>query len=155
LIRAFLRPTIHPQLGERAMAYWLIKSEPSTWSWDQHAKAGADAWTGVRNHQAKAHLKAMTAGDEALYYHSGDDKAAVGISKVVRPAYPDPTDASAAFVAVDFAAERPLARPVTLSEIKSDAALKDMVLVKNARLSVQPVAPAEWRRVLELGGLKP
>lgn len=136
------------------MAYWLIKSEPGTWSWDQHVKAGADAWTGVRNHQAKAHLKAMTPGDEALFYHSGDDKAAVGITKVVKAAYPDPTDASGAFVCVDFRAERALGRPVTLSEIKADAALKDMVLVKNSRLSVQPVTAAEWKRVLELGGSK-
>ena len=137
------------------MAHWLIKSEPSTWSWDQHVKAGADAWTGVRNHQAKAHLKAMTPGDEALYYHSGEDKAAVGITRVVKAAYADPTDASGAFVAVDFRAERPLARPVTLAEIKADPALTDMVLVKNARLSVQPVTDAEWRRVLDLGGARP
>ena len=131
------------------MAYWLIKSEPSTWSWDQHVKAGAaDAWTGVRNHQAKQHLMAMKPGDEAFYYHSGEDKAVVGVSQVVKAAYPDPTDASGAFVAVDFKAVRPLARPVTLAEIKADPALKDMVLVKNARLSVQPVTEAEWRAIL-------
>ncbi len=131
------------------MAYWLIKSEPSTWSWDQHVKAGAaDAWTGVRNHQAKQHLMAMKPGDEAFYYHSGEDKAVVGVSQVVKAAYPDPTDVSGAFVAVDFKAVRPLARPVTLAEIKADLALKDMVLVKNARLSVQPVTEAEWRAIL-------
>lgn len=137
------------------MAHWLIKSEPSTWSWDQHLKAGADAWTGVRNHQAKQHLMAMTPGDRALYYHSGEDKAVVGISEVVKAAYPDPTDASGAFVAVDFKAVWPLARPVTLAEIKADPALKDMVLVRNARLSVQPVTVAEWQAVCALGGVKP
>lgn len=129
------------------MAYWLIKSEPGTWSWDQHAKAGADAWTGVRNHQAKQHLMAMKPGDKAFFYHSGEDKAVVGITEVVKAAYPDPTDASGVFVCVDFKAVAPLARPVTLAAIKAAPALKDMVLVKNARLSVQPVADAEWRAV--------
>jgi predicted RNA-binding protein with PUA-like domain len=133
------------------MAHWLIKSEPGTWSWDQHAKAGADSWTGVRNHQAKQHLMAMKPGDQALYYHSGEDKAAVGISEVVKAAYPDPTDESGAFVAVGFKAVAPLKRPVSLAEIKADPALKDMVLVKNSRLSVQPVTDAEWKRVLEKG----
>jgi len=137
------------------MAHWLIKSEPGTWSWDQHVKAGADAWTGVRNHQAKQHLMAMTPGDEAFFYHSGEDKAVVGITRVVKAAYPDPTDASGAFVCVDFQAERPLARPVSLAEIKADPALKDMVLVKNARLSVQPVTEAEWQVVCAMGGAAP
>ena len=134
------------------MAHWLVKSEPETWSWDAHSKAGVDAWTGVRNHQAKAHLKAMKAGDRVLYYHSGDTRAGVGISEVVRAAYPDPTDAGGAFVAVDLKADRPLARPVTLAEIKADKDLAEMVLVKNSRLSVQPVTAAEWARVLTLAG---
>ena len=137
------------------MAHWLIKSEPGTWSWEQHAKAGADAWTGVRNHQAKQHLMAMKPGDEALFYHSGDERAVVGVTAVTRAAYPDPTDASGAFVCVDFKAERPLARPVTLAEIKANPALGDMVLVKNSRLSVQPVTDAEWRVVCALGGVTP
>ena len=137
------------------MAYWLIKSEPATWSWDQHAKAGADAWTGVRNHQAKQHLMAMKPGDKAFFYHSGDDKAVVGVTEVARAAYPDPTDANGAFVCVDFKAVAPLSRPVTLAEIKADPALKDMVLVKNARLSVQPVTDAEWRTVCAMGGASP
>ena len=135
------------------MAYWLIKSEPGTWSWDQHAKAGADAWTGVRNHQAKQHLMAMTPGDRAFFYHSGEDKAVVGITEVVKAAYPDPTDPSGAFVCVDFKAVGPLGRPVTLAAIKADPALKDMVLVKNARLSVQPVTDVEWRAVRAMGGV--
>lgn len=135
------------------MAYWLVKSEPGTWSWDQHLKAGADAWTGVRNHQAKAHLKAMRPGDEVFFYHSGDDKAVVGISQVVREAYADPSDASGAFVCVDLKAKEPLKRPVSLAQIKADKRLADMVLVKNSRLSVQPVAPEEWAAVREMGGL--
>jgi predicted RNA-binding protein with PUA-like domain len=136
---------------EDAMAYWLVKSEPGTWSWDQHAKAGTDAWTGVRNHQAKAHLNAMRAGDQVLFYHSGDEKAVVGISEVLRGAYPDPTDPTGAFVSVDLKAVEPLARPVKLSDIKADAALKDMVLVRNSRLSVQPVTADEWASIREMG----
>ncbi len=136
------------------MARWLVKSEPGTWSWDQHAKAGVDAWTGVRNHQAKIHLNAMKAGDGVLFYHSGDERAVVGFSEVVREAYLDPTDASGAFVCVDLEARQPLSRPVSLTEIKADPKLKDMVLVKNSRLSVQPVTDDEWTEVSRLGGAK-
>jgi predicted RNA-binding protein with PUA-like domain len=135
------------------MAYWLVKSEPGTWSWDQHAKAGRDAWTGVRNHQAKLHLQAMASGDKVLFYHSGEDKAVVGVSRVARAAYPDPTDDKGAFVSVDLEAVEPLKRPVTLTAIKADKSLADMVLVKNSRLSVQPVTPEEWTRVSSLGGV--
>ena len=133
------------------MGYWLVKSEPETWSWDAHVKAGDDAWTGVRNHQAKAHLKAMKTGDKVFYYHSGDQKAVVGISTVTREAYPDPTDASGAFFAVGLKADKPLKRPVSLAEIKADPALGDMVLVKNSRLSVQPVTAGEWKIINDLG----
>jgi predicted RNA-binding protein with PUA-like domain len=133
------------------MAYWLVKSEPETWSWDAHAKARDDAWTGVRNHQAKAHLKAMKTGDKVLFYHSGDQKAVVGVSTVTREAYPDLTDASGGFVAVDLKADKPLKRPVTLAEIKADPAFANMVLVKNSRLSVQPVTADEWKRINDLG----
>jgi len=136
------------------MACWLVKSEPETWSWGQHAKAGADAWTGVRNHQAKIHLKAMKTGDRVFFYHSGDAKAVVGVSEVVREAYPDPTDATSAFVCVDLKARHPLARPVSLAAIKAEPKLADMVLVKNSRLSVQPVTAAEWALVNEMGGGK-
>jgi predicted RNA-binding protein with PUA-like domain len=135
------------------MAYWLVKSEPGTWSWDQHAKAGQDAWTGVRNHQAKLHLMAMKVGDKAFFYHSGEERAVVGITEVVRTAYPDPTDASGTFVCVDLKADAKLARPVSLAEIKADKRLADMVLVKNSRLSVQPVTAEEWRQVCTLGGV--
>jgi predicted RNA-binding protein with PUA-like domain len=134
------------------MAYWLVKSEPETWSWDAHVKAGDDDWTGVRNHQAKAHEKAMKTGDKVFYYHSGDQKAVVGISTVTREAYPDPTDASGMFVAVGLKADKPLKRPVSLAEIKADPALADMVLVKNSRLSVQPVTAGEWKLINDLGG---
>lgn len=136
------------------MAHWLVKSEPGTWSWDQHAKAGADAWTGVRNHQAKLHLMAMKPGERVLFYHSGEQKAVVGITEVVKAAYPDPTDASGAFVCVDLRAVEPLQRPVTLAEIKADKSLSGMVLVKNSRLSVQPVTADEWAKVCALGGVK-
>ena len=135
------------------MAYWLVKSEPGTWSWDQHAKAGADAWTGVRNHQAKLHLMAMTPGDKVLFYHSGDERAVVGITEVVKAAYPDPTDSTGAFVCVDLKADAALARKVTLAEIKANPALAEMVLVKNSRLSVQPVTAAEWKTVCTMGGV--
>jgi predicted RNA-binding protein with PUA-like domain len=138
------------------MAYWLVKSEPGTWSWEQQVKAGAkgDAWTGVRNHQAKAHLKAMARGDRAFFYHSGDEKRIVGVVEVTKPAYPDPTDPSGAFVCVDVKADAPMKTPVTLAAIKAEAALKDMVLVKNSRLSVQPVTAAEWKKICALGGVK-
>jgi predicted RNA-binding protein with PUA-like domain len=134
------------------MAHWLVKSEPGTWSWDAHSKAGADAWTGVRNHQAKQHLAAMKKGDQVLYYHSGEDKAVVGVSEVVREAYPDPTDPTGKFVAVELKAVAPLKRPVTLAEIKAEPALGDMVLVNNSRLSVQPVSAAQWSRIRAMGG---
>lgn len=136
------------------MAYWLIKSEPDTWSWDQHVGKGVDAWTGVRNHQAKAHLKAMKTGDLAFFYHSGDGKCVVGVSEVVREAYADPTDESGAFVCVDFKAVEPMKRAVALSGIKAEPKLANMVLVRNSRLSVQPVSTDEWKLVRKLGGMK-
>ncbi len=135
------------------MAYWLVKSEPGTWSWDQHLKAGLDVWTGVRNHQAKAHLKAMTTGDQVLFYHSGEEKSVVGITQVAGEAHADPTDASGAFVAVDLKAVGPLKQPVSLAAIKAEKGLAQMVLVKNSRLSVQPVTADEWRSVTRMGGL--
>lgn len=136
------------------MNYWLVKSEPDTWSWDQHVKKGADGWTGVRNHQAKAHLKAMKKGDKAFFYHSGEGKEVVGVSEVVKEAYPDATDKTGAFVAVDLKAVEPLKTPVTLSAIKADKKFADMVLVNNSRLSVQPVTAAEWAAIRKMGGLK-
>ncbi|MGH6985355.1 MAG: EVE domain-containing protein [Caulobacteraceae bacterium] len=129
------------------MASWLVKSEPEVWPWKSHAAAGADAWTGVRNHQAKLNLAKMRRGEKVFFYHSGGEKAVVGVSEVAREAYPDPTDAKAVFVAVDLKAVRPLARPVSLAEIKADPRLREMALVKNSRLSVQPVAAEEMARI--------
>jgi predicted RNA-binding protein with PUA-like domain len=137
------------------MAYWLVKSEPDTWSWDQHVKKGADAWTGVRNHQAKAHLKAMKKGDKVLFYHSGEGKEIVGVSEVAKEAYPDATDKTGVFVCVDLKAVEPLKTPVTLAAIKADKSFAGMVLVNNSRLSVQPVTAAEWSAIRKMGGLKP
>jgi len=136
------------------MAYWLVKSEPDTWSWDQHAKKGADAWTGVRNFQAKAHLKAMKKGDQVFFYHSGEGKEIVGVSEVVKEAYKDTTAKEGDWICVDLKAIEPLKTPVTLAAIKADRKFADMVLVKNSRLSVQPVTAAEWSAIRKLGGLK-
>ena len=136
------------------MAYWLVKSEPDTWSWDQHVKKGADAWTGVRNFQAKAHLKAMHKGDKIFFYHSGEGKEIVGVSEVVKEAYPDKTAKEGDWICVDLKAVEPLKTPVTLAAIKADKKFADMVLVKNSRLSVQPVTAAEWSAIRKLGGLK-
>lgn len=136
------------------MAYWLVKSEPGAWSWAQHVKKGADAWTGVRNHQAKAHLVAMKKGDKAFFYHSNEGKAVVGVSEVVKEAYLDPTDNTGAFVCVDLKAVEPFKAPVTLAAIKADENLAGMVLVKNSRLSVQPVTADEWKAIRKMGGLK-
>ncbi|MFO7478797.1 MAG: EVE domain-containing protein [Methyloceanibacter sp.] len=137
------------------MAYWLLKSEPETWSWDQQKREGRKGaeWDGVRNFQARNNMRAMRNGDLGFFYHSGEDKAVVGIVKVVKGAHPDSTDPSGQWECVDVAAVTALPRPVTLSEIKAAPALKAMVLVRNSRLSVQPVTEAEWRKVCTMGGL--
>jgi len=135
------------------MAYWLVKSEPETWSWAQQKKAGRKGaeWTGVRNFQARGNMRKMKRGDLAFFYHTGEEKAVVGIVKVVKEAHPDPTDPSGQWDCVDVAALADLPRPVMLTEIKTK--LKDMALARNPRLSVQPVSEAEWRKVCALGGL--
>lgn len=137
------------------MAYWLVKSEPDSWSWDQQVAAGAKGtfWNGVRNHVAKQNLMAMQVGELAFFYHSNVGKAVVGIVEVIKPYYPDPSDASGKFGMVDVRAVQPLPQAVTLDFIKSDPHLADMMLVKNSRLSVQPVTPAEWDLVCRHGGL--
>ncbi|MGU3540711.1 EVE domain-containing protein [Methylobacterium sp. A54F] len=137
------------------MAHWLYKSEPDTWSWDQQVAAGEAGthWNGVRNHLAKKHLMAMRVGERGFFYHSNEGKAVVGVVEVIRPYYPDHTDASGRFGMVDLKVVEPLLRPVSLDVIKAEPGLKDMVLVNNSRLSVQPVTDAEWAIVRRLGGL--
>jgi predicted RNA-binding protein with PUA-like domain len=138
------------------MAYWLLKSEPHTWSWDQQKKAGRKGteWDGVRNFQARKNMQTMERGDLAFFYHSGEEKGVVGIVKVVAEAHPDSTDSTGVWQCVDVAAVKALARPVTLAEIKAEPSLKSMVLVRNSRLSVQPVLSAEWKKVCAMGGVK-
>jgi len=135
--------------------YWLVKSEPSAWSWDQMVAAGrgGTGWTGVRNHLAKQQMMAMRKGDLAFFYHSNVGKEIVGVVEVIATYHPDPTDATGKFGMVDVRAVEPLKRPVTLEEIKADPRFADMALVKLTRLSVQPVSPEHWRAILALGGL--
>ncbi len=137
------------------MRYWLFKSEPSSWSWDQQVAAGAKGtfWNGVRNHQAKLNLQAMKKGDRGFFYHSNEGKAVVGIVEVIREYYPDHTDETGKFGMVDVKAVEALPKPVTLDEIKAEPRLKDMVLVNNSRLSVQPVTPEQWSIICRMGGL--
>jgi len=138
------------------VAYWLLKTEPDAWSWDQQVKRGAkgEAWTGVRNHIARRNLKSMKKGDHAFFYHSNVGKEIVGIVEVIREHYQDPTDPANVFLAVDVKAVEPLPKPVKLVEIKADVRLKDMALVKYSRLSVQPITAQEWKTVCRMGGLK-
>lgn len=137
------------------MAFWLVKSEPSVWSWDQQVAKGAagEAWTGVRNHSAKQHLMRMKVGERAFYYHSNEGKEIVGIAEIIREHYPDPTDPSGKFVCVDLKAVQPLKTPVTLAAIKAEPKLAEMALLKQSRLSVQPVTDAEWRLICQKGGV--
>ena len=137
------------------MAYWLVKSEPDAWSFDQQVAKGhkGEPWTGVRNFTAKQNLKLMKEGEHAFFYHSNVGKEIVGIVEVIREAYPDPTDESGRFSAVDVKAVKRVPNPVTLTAIKADPRLSDMALVKYSRLSVQPVTDREWRLICEMGGL--
>lgn len=135
-----------------SIRYWLLKSEPGTYSFADLVRDKSTAWDGVRNFQARNHLRMMQPGDTAFVYHSGEDKAVVGVATVVRSAYPDPTDKEAVWSAVDLKPERPLARPVCLAEFKKDPILKSAPLVRQSRLSVMPITPAEAKRILALGG---
>jgi predicted RNA-binding protein with PUA-like domain len=135
------------------MNHWLVKSEPFKYSWDQMVADQRTHWNGVRNHQAAASLRAMAVGDLAFFYHSNEGKAIVGIVEVVAPYYPDPSDPDGRFGMVDVAARQALKQPVTLAAIKADPALDGIALVRQSRLSVMPIAPTHWHRVLELGGL--
>ena len=136
------------------MAHWLIKSEPSAYSWDQLVKEKRTAWTGVRNFQAAANLKAMKSGDRCFFYHSGEGKEIVGIAEVVKTAYADPTDKEGKSVAVDVKAVEPLKQPVTLAAIKADPKLKDFKLVRQSRLSVVPVSDEHFKLLMKMSGTK-
>lgn len=137
------------------MNYWLLKSEPSSYSWADLARAGRAAWDGVRNHQAAHNLKAMKKGDRAFFYHSGAERTVVGTVEIVKPAFADPSDPTGRFVAVEVVAAAPVPAPVTLTQIKADPALKRFPLLKQSRLSVVPVGAAEWRALCRLAGLAP
>jgi predicted RNA-binding protein with PUA-like domain len=136
------------------MAYWLIKSEPSAYSWDQLVKDKKTSWTGVRNFQAQINLKAMKVGDRAFFYHSGEGKEIVGIAEVVKTAYPDATDKDGKSITVDFKAIEPVKKKVTLAEIKADPKFKEMKLVRQSRLSVSPVSDEHWKALLKMASGK-
>lgn len=138
----------------RPVRYWLFKSEPSTWSWDDQVAKGAagEEWDGVRNYQARNMMREMSVGDRGFFYHSQSEKALVGIVEVIAEAHPDSTTDDPRWECVDIKAVAPLPRPVTLDEIKADDRLADMALVRNPRLSVQPVTEAEWRILCEKAG---
>jgi predicted RNA-binding protein with PUA-like domain len=138
------------------MAYWLLKTEPDEYSWDDQVKRGTkgEAWTGVRNFTARRHLKEIKKGDSFFFYHTGDEKQIVGIGKVMREFFPDPTAAkNEPWVAVTTTADKPLPKSVTLAAIKAEPKLKNMALVKYGRLSVQPVTDTEWKIICKMGGL--
>jgi predicted RNA-binding protein with PUA-like domain len=139
------------------MAYWLVKTEPDTWSWDMQVKKGAkgEPWTGVRNFQARTHLKNMKKGDKAFFYHTGDEKQVVGVVEVCSEFHPDATDDTGVWKCVDVRAVCDVPKPVTLAAAKANPKLADMALVRTARLSVQPVTPAEWAEVCRMGDLDP
>jgi predicted RNA-binding protein with PUA-like domain len=135
------------------VAYWLVKSEPGAWSWDDHVKAGVAEWDGIRNHQAAANMKAMKVGDRAFFYHSVNEKCVVGILEVVTEYHPDPTDPTMRFGMVDFKAVTPVKDPVTLRRIKDDGRLDHLALVRQSRLSVMPVDAAAWRIICDMAGV--
>ena len=137
------------------MAYWLFKSEPGTWSWTQQKAKGkrGEEWTGVRNFQARNNMRAMKVGDRGFFYHSGEGKEIVGIVEVASAAHPDSSDKTGQWECVDIRAVEDLSAPVDMERIKANPRLKDMVLVRNSRLSVQPVTPAHWKEVCAMGGL--
>jgi predicted RNA-binding protein with PUA-like domain len=133
-----------------AKGHWLVKSEPSSYSFERFTAEGGTRWDGVRNPSARGHLAAMRKGDAVLFYHSGEGKAVVGVARVTRTSYPDPTAKGGSWLAVDLEPVRALARPVTLAEIKADRALAGVPMIRQPRLSVMPLAKAEFERILEL-----
>ncbi len=136
------------------MAHWLVKSEPDAFSWDQQVANKVEPWTGVRNHQAAANMKAMKKGDLAFFYHSNVGKEIVGVVRVHREAYPDPTDETGRFVCVDMQAVKPMPVPVTLSQIKATPELADVSLIRQSRLSVMPISDEHWAILCRMGGYK-
>lgn len=137
------------------MAHWLLKSEPSTWSWAQQVACGAKGthWNGVRNYQAANNMKAMAIGDRCFFYHSNEERAVVGVVEVIKTYYPDPSDESGRFGMVDVKAVEPFKTPVTLAAIKADERFADIALVRQSRLSVMPVSDAHWALIRKMGGL--
>lgn len=133
------------------MAYWLFKSEPGAWSWDDQVRDGTAEWDGVRNHQACNNMKAMKKGDLGFFYHSVNEKQVVGIVEIAKEYYPDPTDKSERFGMVDVKAIRPFKRPVTLAEIKGEPRLEEIALVRQSRLSVMPIEPEHWKLICAMG----
>jgi predicted RNA-binding protein with PUA-like domain len=131
-------------------SFWLVKQEPSSYSWSDFVAEGQTSWTGVRNYSARNNLRKMQKGDEVLFYHSGEDKAVVGIAKVMRTAYPDPTAKEGDWSTVDLAPLKPLRRPITLREIKGNSRLKNIPLVRQSRLSVMPLAESDFGEVLKI-----
>ena len=137
------------------MQYWLFKSEPGAWSWDDQMKKGVEHWDGVRNYQANNNMKAMKKGDKAFFYHSVNDKEIVGVVEVIKEHYPDHTDASGRFGMVDVKPVMAVKTPVTLAQVKAEPTLENLALVRQSRLSVVPVAPAEWKLLCKMCGVKP
>jgi predicted RNA-binding protein with PUA-like domain len=137
-----------------AKHYWLVKQEPETYSWESFQKDGRTAWTGVRSFPARLHLRAMKKGDPVFFYHSGSEKQVVGLARVEREAYPDPTAEEGDWSAADLVPVRKLGQPVSLGVIKTDKILKDMPFVRQSRLSVSPVTEAQFKRLLELSQTK-
>jgi predicted RNA-binding protein with PUA-like domain len=142
----------HDERMVGGMNYWLVKSEPSSWSWDQQVAKGAkgEAWTGVRNFTARQNLVKMKKGDQAFFYHSNEGKDIVGIAEIIKEAYPDPSDKTGKFVCVDLKADKPLKTPVTMASIKAAKQLAEMALVKYSRLSVQPLGKGEFELICRL-----
>lgn len=136
------------------MAYWLVKSEPFKYSWDQFVKDKQTFWDGVRNYQARNNLKAMRKGDEVFFYHSNEGLSIVGIAKVVKEHYPDPTTEDPNWVVVDLKPVKAFKKPVTLAEMKAEPALSNLALIRQGRLSVCPVTEGEWRTILKMGKMQ-
>jgi len=137
-----------------ARKFWLVKQEPESYSWDSFVKEGRTAWTGIRNFQARNNLRAMKKGDPILFYHSGESKEVVGIARVGKEAYPDPTATEGDWSGVDLVPVKALKKPVTLGVIKADRALKEILLIRNSRLSAMPLTETQFNRILELGESK-